>query len=244
MIRVGLIIPSSNRMVEQEMVRHLPPGVVAHVARLRMTGAYRLAIDALVPHVEAAAATLADARCDVIAFHCTANSMAEGNGGEAKLLAALARAGAPRSTTTAGAVRHALDSLRARRIVLFTPYNAQTTAEEAEFLEMAGYEVLHARGFALGGSDQYCATPAQFWRDRAVEAARQEADAYFISCANISVFPVIAELEQRLDRPLVTSNQAVIFDALSLVGAADRRNCPGRVFDALRSSQSAPRIPA
>ena len=40
--RVGLIIPSSNRMVEQEMVRHFPPEVEAHVMRLRMTGAHHV----------------------------------------------------------------------------------------------------------------------------------------------------------------------------------------------------------
>ena len=55
--RIGLIIPSSNRMVEEEMVRHVPPGVVAHVARLRMTGAHRVTIDALMPRVKEAAAT-------------------------------------------------------------------------------------------------------------------------------------------------------------------------------------------
>ena len=83
-----------------------------------------------------------------------------------------------------------------------------------------------ARGFGLKGSDEYCATPAQFWRDRAIEAARPEADAYFLSCANISVFPVIAEIEATLGRPVVTSNQAVIWDALPLLGIGDRRNCP------------------
>ena len=46
--RIGLIIPSSNRMVEQEMVHHLPPGAVAHIARLRMTGAHRVTIDELI----------------------------------------------------------------------------------------------------------------------------------------------------------------------------------------------------
>ena len=35
--RIGLIIPSSNRMVEQEMVRFAPAGVQMHIARLRMT---------------------------------------------------------------------------------------------------------------------------------------------------------------------------------------------------------------
>jgi maleate isomerase len=237
--RIGLIIPSSNRMVEGEMVRHLPPGFVAHVARLRMTGAHRVAIEGLVPRLMKAAAMLMDARCDVIAFHCTANSTSEGMAGEAKLIAALRQAGAPLVTTTATAIRHALEALRARRIVLLTPYSEAVTDEEAEFLHMAGFEVLYARGFALDGSDAYCATPAQFWRDRALEAARPEADAYFLSCANISAFPVIEELEQKLGRPVITSNQVVVWEALSLLGATDRRNCRGRLFDTLGATQTA-----
>lgn len=237
--RIGLIIPSSNRMVEGEMVRHLPPGVVAHVARLRMTGIHRVAIEGLLPRMTKAAAMLTDARCDVIAFHCTANSTAEGTAGEAKLIAALRQAGARRVTTTATAIRHALERLRARRIVLLTPYSDQVTDEEAEFLHMAGFEVLYARGFALNGSDEYCATPPQFWRDRAIEAARPDADAYFLSCANISAFPVIEEIEHKLGKPVVTSNQVVTWEALSLLGATDRRNCPGRLFDTLGPAHAA-----
>jgi maleate isomerase len=237
--RIGLIIPSSNRMVEGEMVRHLPPGFVAHVARLRMTGTHRVAIDGLVPRLMKAAAMLTDARCDMIAFHCTANSTSEGMAGEAKLIAALRQAGARLVTTTATAIRRAFTTLGARRIVLLTPYSEQVTDEEAEFLHMAGFEVLYARGFALNGSDEYCATPAQFWRDRAIEAARPEADAYFLSCANISAFPVIEEIEQKLGRPVVTSNQAVVWEALALLGATDRRNCPGRLFESLGTASTA-----
>ena len=237
--RIGLIIPSSNRMVEQEMVHHLPPGAVAHIARLRMTGAHRVTIDELIPRVEAAAATLIDARCDVVVFHCTANSTGEGLAGESKLLAALKHAGAPQATTTATAIRRALAVLSARRIVLLTPYSAPVTAEEAAFLNNAGCEVVHAKGFALKGSDEYCAAPPRFWRDRAIEAARPDADAYLLSCANISVFPVIAEIERELGRPVVTSNQAVNFHALALLGAADRRNCPGRLFDTLGAADTA-----
>jgi maleate isomerase len=128
--------------------------------------------------------------------------------------------------------------------VLLTPYSARTTEEEAGFLREAGYVVLHARGFALKGSDEYCATPPQFWRDCAIEAGRPEADAYFLSCANISVFSIIDEAEQKLGRPVVTSNQAVIWDALSLLGISDRRNCHGRLFDLLGANSATPRIHA
>jgi maleate isomerase len=244
MARIGLIIPSSNRMVEQEMVRHVPPGVTAHIARLRMTGAHRVSLDELLPQVEQAAGMLTDARCEVVVFHCTANSTSEGTLGEAKLLTALLHAGAPHVTTTATAIRHALDVLGARRLVLLTPYSAHVTAEEAGFLREAGYEVVHARGFAMAGSDEYCATPPQFWRDRTVEAARPDADAYFLSCANISTFSVIEEIEQKLARPVITSNQAVIWEALSLLNISDRRNCRGQLFDHLSDVATPQRVPA
>jgi len=44
------------------------------------------------------------------------------------------------------------------------------------------------------------------------------------------VLGIIAELETRLDRPVVTSNQAVLWDALVRIGHEDVRGCPGRLF--------------
>jgi maleate isomerase len=155
--------------------------------------------------------------------------MDEGRGGEERILAALTRGGAARATTTATAIRHALDALRARRIVLVTPYSQATTDHEAEFLHEAGYQVLHAKGFALAGSDAYCATPSQFWRDRLIEAAHPDAEVYFLSCAAISNLGIIEEAEARLGRPVITSNQAVIWDTLCALGTGDGGG-PGRLF--------------
>jgi maleate isomerase len=228
--RVGLIIPSSNRMVEQEMVRAFPDGVYPHITRLRMTGLNRMGHDQLIPRVEEATRALTDAKCDVVAFHCTANSMEEGQGGEARILDAVKSSGARHATTTATAIRRALDALGARKIVLVTPYSQAVTDHEADFLNEAGYEVLTAKGYELAGSDAYCATPPQVWRDRAIAAAHPDADVYFLSCANISVFSIIEDLEARLGRPVITSNQTVIWDALTRLGWTDRRGCPGRLF--------------
>jgi maleate isomerase len=226
--RVGIIIPSSNRMVEQEMVQAFPQGVQPHVTRLRMTGPNRGPLAAVMPRVEEATRALTDARCEVVAFHCTANSMQEGRDGEERILAGMTRAGAPQVTTTATAIRRALAALNARSMVLITPYDQATTDHEAEFLEQEGCRVLHAKGFALAGSDAYCATPSAFWRERALEARRGDADVYFLSCANISVFGIIAELEGALERPVITSNQAVVWDCVTRLGLSARG--PGRLF--------------
>jgi maleate isomerase len=228
--RVGCIIPSSKRMVEEEMIAAFPQGVRPHVTRLRMTGPNRGPLASVLPRIEEATRALTDARCQVVAFHCTANSMEEGRGGEERILAAMRTAGAPQATTTATAIRRAFDALGARKIVLITPYDQRTTDHEAEFLHEAGYQVLHAAGFALNGSDAYCATPPSYWRDRVREAARPDAEVYFVSCANISVFSVIEELEHELDRPVVTSNQAVVWDCVSQLKGPERGGCPGRLF--------------
>jgi maleate isomerase len=236
--RVGLIIPSSNRMVEQEMVQAFPADVHPHVTRLRMTGPNRMGLDQLLPRVGEATEALVDAKCEVVAFHCTANSTEGGVDGEQRILGAMASA--PRATTTATAIRRALDALGARRIVLITPYSQQVTDHEAEFFHEAGYEVVHAKGYGLAGSDAYCATPPEVWRDRALAAARPDADVYFLSCANISVFGIIEDLEARLGKPVITSNQTVIWDALARLGWRERRGCPGRLFATPAIAETAP----
>jgi maleate isomerase len=196
-----------------------------------MTGAHRGPLDTVLPRIEEAARALVDASCEIVAFHCTANSMQEGRGGEERILSAVTRAGAPRATTTATAIRRAFEALGARNIVLLTPYDQRTTDHEAEFLRESGYRVPHAVGFALPGSDAYCSTPPAYWKERVRASARPDADVYFVSCANIAVFSVIAELEAELDRPVVTSNQAVVWDAVAQLGHRAGGECPGRLFE-------------
>ena len=87
--RYGMIVPSSNRMAEPHAARFNPQGVVAHATRVRMTGPHFMELEQLLPKVAEASEILADASCDTIVFHCTANSMAEGLAGEKKIAGAI-----------------------------------------------------------------------------------------------------------------------------------------------------------
>src|SRR3954464_13142948 len=84
--RIGLIIPSSNRMTEAQFHRYAPAGIGIHVARVQMTGRHKKPIAALLDDVGRAASALGDARCDPVVFHCTGTSMAEGQEGETALV--------------------------------------------------------------------------------------------------------------------------------------------------------------
>jgi maleate isomerase len=227
--RAGIIIPSSNRMVEQEMLRWFPRDVQPHVMRLRMTMAHHRPLPELLPRITEAAATLNDARCGVVTFHCTGNAMQGGLAGEARIREALAAGTQAQVATTASAVCDALRAVGTRRVVLFTPSTAETTTSEAEYLRAAGFDVVASHGLELGGSDEFCRAPSSFWYDTVV-GARAETDTYFVSCANIACFDVVDALERTLGRPVVTSNQAVLWDALRRSGSGAKIERLGSLF--------------
>jgi maleate isomerase len=55
-------------------------------------------------------------------------------------------------------------------------------------------------------------------------------DAVFASCTNLRTLGLLAEAEQRLGKPVISSNQALAWHLLRLAG--DHRNVgPGRLFE-------------
>ncbi|MGH6769171.1 MAG: maleate cis-trans isomerase family protein [Xanthobacteraceae bacterium] len=231
--RIGLIIPSSNQLTEPEYHRYLPDGTLAHFARLRMTGAHRLPLPDLLPRIAEAALSLADAKCEVIAFHCTAIALDAGPTGEPQIMAAIAENTGVAATATASAIIAALRALGARRIGLVTPYDEANAEKERRYFDAAGIEIAGARHFDLANSNRLASTPPEFWIEAARGVAREKprADAVVFSGANVRCMESIPEFESILAVPAITSNQAVMWDALRRLGThvpADPRL--GRLF--------------
>jgi maleate isomerase len=225
-----LIIPSSNRLTEPQFHRFAPSGVQYHVTRLRMTGPYHLPLPELLPRIAEAAELLADPQCDLIVFHCTANSMESGLEAERQIIDAIQQAtGLPAITTGTGIVE-AFRALGARRLVLVSPYPQATNDKEIGYLNQVGIEVVRDRALDLGSSDAFVAAPPSLWLETTREAADPRADAYFLSCTTIQSIDVIEELEAALDRPVVTSNQATIWYTLRSRGISDRVPGLGRLL--------------
>lgn len=216
--RIGIIVPSANRQVEQEMIPRMPAGFCAHVTRLRMSGAHYAPLARLLPRAAEAAAALADAGCAVVAFNCTASSMEEGVAGNQALLDALQQATEAAVTTTASAVLDAARTLEARRIVLVTPYSAEVTARTRAFLEQSGIEVLGSVACDVAGKGPYYDIAPLRWQGQLRAARDTRADAYLLSCANIACLGVIEDAEAALGAPVITSNQAVLWRTLRTAG--------------------------
>lgn len=224
--RIGLIIPSSNRTVEQELVPSFPSSVGVHIARVRVKG---LSTIDLLPSIAAGAEMLSDAFCDVIVFHCTASCMEQGVGVNTHIIEAIQRASGKIARTTASAVIDAVRALAIRDIVLLTPYSETVTARQCSFLHEIGLRVIDSRYKDLNKSPDYCYIPSSYWFESLMRTANPRAEAYLLSCANIPCMDFINRAEDRLARPVLTSNQAVLWDSLRQAGVDDRLENFGRL---------------
>ncbi len=211
--RLGLIIPSSNRLSEPHFRRFLPPDVAVYTTRLQMTGVHNKPLPALLEDVSRAAAALADARCDVIVFHCTANSMEHGPEGEQKILAAVREASGALALSTAQAVVEALRASAIRSMVIVSPYSQSHNDHEKAYLEALGFSVVHDVALGVPSVDYPHVPPAK-WLDVTRDNLRDEADGIFLSCTNTTQIDVIAALEAQTGKPVVNSNQATIWASL------------------------------
>jgi maleate isomerase len=228
--RIGLIIPSSNRLTEPQFHRYAPAGIGIHVTRLRMTGKWRRPLAELKPVIAEAAAALGDAKPGVIVFHCTASSMEAGLDGEKAVVDTIAEASACAAITTGQAIVEALRHVGAKKLVLLSPYVKKTNEEEIEYLTAAGFEVVHDFAHGLSASDDYIAVAPERWRDLAWENRRDDAGGYLLSCTNTTMIEAIAATEQKLGKPVVTSNQATLWACLKRLGLEQPIAGLGRLF--------------
>jgi maleate isomerase len=219
--RIGFIIPSSNRMIEPQMQRFMPAGVVPHFSRIGMTNRHKAPLEVLIPRITAAAELLADSKCDVTVLQCTGTSMSGGVDMDKRVVAEIEKVTGRPALSTASALNAAFAALDARRLVFISETKQDDHDKKLAYLREAGFDVVADKAASLAGTDAYCTTPPTFWYDLAMAQRNDSADAYFISCSNIQSIDVIEDLERDLSKPIVTSNQAAIWCSLRAAGIRD-----------------------
>src|SRR5262249_7057166 len=140
--RIGLIIPSSNRMTEPQFHRYAPAGVAGPHPRGPITRRPKKADPPPPDRNRRAAHPPAGARLHPSRVHCTGTAMAEGRDGEAALVRRVAEEGGAVAFSTAQAIVEALNEMEMRRVVLLSPYPQAVNDHEREFLAEHGIEVV------------------------------------------------------------------------------------------------------
>ena len=223
--KIGFVLIPNEQTIEEDMVKMAPAGVGVYFSRATMphdisTEALARLGDSL---AETAARILPDDRLDVVCFACTSGTVAVG---EQKAKAELARFTHGATTTTLmTSVKEALNALKAKRIVVGTPYSDELNTNVGRYLVNAGFEILDFQGLNLSYDRDMIRVSPDYLVEFAEAIDRPEADALLISCGALRSVDVVDQIERRIGKPVVSSNQAMIWHCLRLAGVQD--NIPG-----------------
>ena len=176
--RIGLIIPSVNRMTEPQFNHYAPEGLGIHVARGRVAGQPGKTIAELTDEIAHAAGTLADAAPDLIVFHCTHTSMKEGADGEARIINLIEKTTGIEALSTSSLVNDALRALGLKKLVVLSPY--MSNANIITYLSAAGFTVVKDVALKCATAADFEAVTPQRWLELARENDTPEADGIFL----------------------------------------------------------------
>jgi len=214
--RVGLIIPSVNTCSEPQFNRLAPAGLGVHVARARVAGEWKRPLPEMANEIATSAKLLADCHPNVIVFHCTDTSMTQGPQGEGKILDIVRDATGIEAMATSRLVLEALQRLGMKNVVLLTPYKSNKNI--IDYLNASGIGVVRDAAMGLEGRNYGKVTPQQ-WTELASKNDGPDADGIFLSCTNTTQIEAITDIERLTGKPVVNSNQAVLWGCVKKLKA-------------------------
>ena len=222
-IRIGVIVPSTNTTCEADFQMTAPRYVTVHGQRMWITNdaAGEAGMERMNAEIESGARYLATAKVDLVAYGCTTGSFYKGPGWDAEMLTLLEREAGVPAVATSPAVVEALRFLGINKISVASPYPEWNNTKLRAYLEAVGVEVLNVEGDPMaaesgnqGINDQSPERVVEF----ASSVCRPEAEALFCSCTAWRSVEAVEALEQRLGKPVVSSNQAMIWAAFRKLG--------------------------
>ena len=112
----------------------------------------------------------------------------------------------------------AFATLGVKKISILTPYIRSVNTEMAAYFEGRGLDVLNIAGFELASDADMTAVSTESIYRAAIEICHPQSELLFISCTALRAAQVVERIEATLDKPVVTSNQALVWHALELIG--------------------------
>jgi maleate isomerase len=220
--RVGLIVPSSNTVIEVDFYRRLPADVTLHTARMYLEETTPEGESAMLDdYLPRAVDDLRSARPNVVVFGCTSAGALRGNPYEAELIDRIAAETEARTFSVAASVRAAIRATGARRVGVITPYVDSLNAKIRQSLEDDGLQVAAIHG--LGITDNFTIAevePERITRFASERFEGSDIELLFASCTNFRALDARQPIESALGVPVVTSNQAALAAVLGEIGAA------------------------
>ena len=232
--RLGLILLQVDETLENEARQVLGPGVACYHSRVasrsEVTPEALTEMEADLPR--AAALLPRAAKLDAIGYACTSGATVIGT----EVVAAIVRKVHPQSAVTdpVTAAIAALRALGAMRIGFLTPYVPGVSSAIRTLLERSGYEIARYASYEQKEEMTVARIREPSTLSAILELGATDCDAVFASCTNLRTFSIIDDAETVLGKPVISSNQALLWHMLRLAGvnadSEEGRRGPGALF--------------
>ncbi len=222
----GVLIPSTNRTVETEYNRLLPPTLQVHAARIP-----------LLPQgpgddedVACQARLLASAKVEVISLAQTSATL-EPLDYDERLGGRITRETGVPAVTSAQAIGQALQALGTRRIAIVSPYKETVLDQAKGYYEAKfGLEVAATVGFSGAETFTYAMLGPEHARDAIARVDLAGIEAIVLPGGNFPTMRFVAEWEAAFGRPIVTTNGAALWAMLRVMGVGQALPGLGRLL--------------
>lgn len=210
--RIGLMVPSSNTVMEVDFNREFRGRCSVHTARMYMVETTRSAeiamVDTFAPE---AARDLGTLNPDLLVFGCTSAGSLFGPAYDLELCERLGEIAKAPALGVLTAVGEALDAEPGTRLAVITPYVEDLTSSVARAAESNSRRVVAAAGMGISDNVKLSdPTPEDIVAFTRSSLAGVNFDLLLVSCTNFRALEAKHLLEQEYGVPVVTSNSAVI----------------------------------
>lgn len=212
--RVGLILLATDFNTEKDLRRMLPEGV--EVFTSRVLNVNPLTIDNLrtmQTKIGSVAATLLPGTdLDVVIYACTSGSIVIGSDKIQQII----QETNPRSAVVNPyrAACAAFNEFSAKKLSILTPYTESVNQHVASSFTNEGYEVLNIAGFDYIDDTAMTFIEPNDIQQAAMQIIDANSDLLFISCTSLRASLVIEEIERKINKPVISSNQALAWHTL------------------------------
>jgi maleate isomerase len=229
--RIGLIALASDFMIEKDFINVIKgKDIDFFVNRIQcynpLTSENLIKMSEKV--TEVTKDILPDQKIDCVVYGCTSGTIAAGyNSIEKKIKLAKPEA---KVTTPSTAAISALKKLNIKKVSIFTPYLKNLNDEVVEFFKKENFVVTSNSYFGIESDIDIGKVDQDYLYEVLSKIELNDAEALFISCTALPALSIIEKLEKKLNKIVISSNQALIWDTLEKIGKSDSVKGFGKLF--------------
>ena len=172
---------------------------------------------------------LPDQKIDCVAYGCTSGTVAAGYE-VIKDKVNLAKPEAKVTTPITSAIK-ALNVMGINKISIFTPYTKTINDSVVSYFEKENVCVNSLTYFDIASDLDIGKVDENYLFEVLSKIDLEDSDALFVSCTALPVFSIIDQLEKKLNKIVLSSNQTLIWDTLNLIGNKDPVVGFGKIFE-------------